>query len=119
MKFIDKYNTILHNGIFMVQALSHTTSFIIVTLSIIRSIIIYINNYDNRLRSFNLIRLDLGESTALALSFILGVEILKLFYINSYKQLIIVICLVVIKLMISYFLLGEIAKIKKYDEIIK
>ena len=40
---------------------------------------------------------------AIALSFILGVEILKLFYIKTYKQLIIVATLVAIKLFVRNY----------------
>ena len=63
-------------------------------------------------------KLNLGEATALALSFILGVEILRLFFIKTYKQLVFVVCLVFIKLIINWFLSREIDKISKdeYNE---
>lgn len=85
-----------------------------ITSSILCSIYTYISEYIDPniddLKAFYDTRLDLGESSALALSFILGVEVLKIFYIKTYKQLIIVVCLVVIKLLVSFFLIGEIEK---------
>jgi uncharacterized membrane protein len=53
-------------------------------------------------------RLNLIYSISLSLSFILCVEILKFFYIKTYKQLIIVGGLVFIKLVITFFLDREI-----------
>lgn len=113
MKLIDKYQVILHNGIYIIQAIAYTVSFFIISVSIIKSAFIYVKDYNDRFITFNNIKLELGESSSLALSFILGVEILKLFYIKNYKQLIIVICLVAIKLTVSYFLESEIKQIDK------
>ena len=47
------------------------------------------------------------ESISLSLSFILCIEILKLFYIKRYRQLVIVCALVIIKLLISFFVNRE------------
>lgn len=116
MKIIEKYNEFLHVGIYIIQAIAYTVSFLIISLSIIRSSVIYFNNYNDRLKAFDLIRLDLGESSALALSFISGVEILKLFYIKNYTQLVIVVALVSIKLIVHYFLTSEIEKINHPDD---
>ena len=110
MKIIEKYQEVLHNGIYIIQSIAYTISFLLISISIIRSTYIYISEYKNPIKAFEDTRLYLGESSALALSFILGVEILKLFYIKSYKQLIIVICLVAIKLLVSQFLISEIEK---------
>jgi len=98
----------LQHGILIVESVAYTISFIIITLSIFRSIIIYINEYKNPMQAYIDSRLDLGESVSLALAFILGVEVLKLFYIKSYKQLVIVISLVCIKLIVGFFLSREI-----------
>lgn len=112
MRFVEKYQNYLNNGIIIVQLLAYTISFLLITISIIRSIHTYIVEYIDpnvdTLTAFEHTRLDLGESCALALSFILGVEILKLFHIHTYKQLIIVVSLVGIKLLINYFLIKEI-----------
>jgi uncharacterized membrane protein len=103
-----KYEIFLQDGIYIVESIAYTISFIIITLSIFRASITYVKEYNNLLQAYIDTRLDLGESVSLSLAFILGVEILKLFYIKSYKQLIIVISLVGIKLLVSFFLSREI-----------
>ena len=112
MKFFEQYQDFLQKGIYFTQAIAYTISFLLISISIITSAFIYMVQYINPniddITSFTNARLSLGESSALALSFILGVEILKLFFIKTYKQLVIVVCLVVIKLLVSYFLLKEI-----------
>ena len=45
---------------------------------------------------------------SLTLSIILAIEILKIYYIKTYKQLVIVSVLVLLKLVINYFLMMEI-----------
>jgi uncharacterized membrane protein len=116
MKIINEYQGYLLKGFIIIRFIAYIISFLLISISIIRSIIIYffdfINNI-NDLKSFMDIRLILGEAYALALSFILGVEILKIFYIKTYEQLVIVAVLVVIKLLLSYFLLKEIDDAKK------
>lgn len=112
MKFVEKYQKILDNGIIIIQLLAYTISLLLISISIIRSIYTYIIEYINpnidSITAFEHTRMDLGQASALSLSFILGVEILKLFHIQTYKQLIIVISIVAIKLLISYFLIKEI-----------
>jgi uncharacterized membrane protein len=112
MSFIIEYQNLLFKGVNILQLISYTISFLLIAFGIIKSAFFYIDDYinsnaDNN-ASFNNARLVLGETSALALSFILGVEILKLFFIKTYKQLIIVVSLVIIKLLVSYFLLEEI-----------
>ncbi len=119
MSFIIEYQNLLFKGVNILQLISYTISFLLIAFGIIKSAFFYIDDYINlntdNTTSFNNARLVLGESSALALSFILGVEILKLFFIKTYKQLIIVVSLVIIKLLVSYFLLKEISdeQIKK------
>jgi uncharacterized membrane protein len=114
MKFYEKYQQILNIGINIIEIISYTISFLLISFGIIKSAYIYlietINPNIDSIRVFTDAKINLSESIALSLSFILGVEILKIFYIKSYKQLIFVVCLVLIKLLITYFLLQEIAK---------
>jgi uncharacterized membrane protein len=119
MKFIKIYQTFLQNGIYSVESVAYTISFIIITISIFRATFIYIDEYKNPTQAYIDARLDLGESVSLALAFILGVEVLKLFYIKSYKQLIIVIGLVFIKLIVGFFLSRVIDDFIKKKEYIK
>lgn len=53
------------------------------------------------------------KQVSLLLSFILVIEILKIFYVRSYRQLIIVGSLGLLKLTISYFIAQEMIELKK------
>ena len=58
-------------------------------------------------------KIKIGNTISLILSFILSVEILKIYYIKSYKQLIIISTLLILKLLINYFLTHEIEEAEK------
>jgi len=114
MNFFEKYEAVLNKGTNTIQIIAYTISFLLITIGIIKSAFIYVYeildpDIDDR-TTFLDARLNLGEATALALSFILGVEILRLFFIKTYKQLVFVVCLVFVKLFINWFLLQEIDK---------
>ena len=116
MSFIETYNKNLKNVVNVIEIFTYTISVIIVSISIIYSIFIFgkeINNFD---LAFNDIRFALGESVSLALTFILAVEILKIFYIKTYKQLVIIVALTLLKLVINYFLTIEIKDIKNINK---
>ena len=110
MKLIERYQNSLHYGVYIIQIFTYTISFTIISISIIISSYIYFRNFRSQDEAYNITKLYLSRSISIALSFILGVEILKLFYIKSYKQLIIVATLVVIKLLVTFFLSKEINK---------
>jgi len=110
MKLIDRFQNSLHYGVYIIQIFTYTISFVIISISIVISSYIYFRNFRSQDTAYDETKLYLGRSIAIALSFILGLEILKLFYIKTYKQLIIVATLVVIKLLVSYFLSKEIDK---------
>ena len=110
MKLIEKFKNSLHYGIYIIQIFTYTISFVIISVSIIISSYIYFRNFRSQDEAYDNTKLYLSRSISIALSFILGVEILKLFYIKSYKQLIIVATLVTIKLLVTYFLSKEIDK---------
>lgn len=114
MKLIEKYKNYLHYGIYIIQIFTYTISFVIISISIILSSYIYFRNFNSQDTAYTTTKLYLSRSISIALSFILGVEILRLFYIKTYKQLIFVATLVVIKLLVTYFLSKEIDKSRKY-----
>ena len=113
MVFNIKYKELLEKGIGLVQLVAYTISFLLIGFNIIKSVIFYIIHFRNNQLAFDEVRFTLAESCELALSFILCVEILKLFFINTYKQLIIIFALFIIKIFISYFLEIELNEIKK------
>lgn len=116
MSLITQYQHLILKVESILEFIAYTISLLLIAFGIIKSAILYtldiINPNVDDTASFNEARLVLGETSALALSFILGVEILKLFFIKTYKQLIIVVSLVVIKLLVNYFLLKEIEENK-------
>jgi len=105
---LNKYEDFLKNSVSIIEIFSYTISVIIIAISIIYSVLNYVKEYNNPTKAYFHTRLILGESISLALSFILSVEILKLFYVKSYKQLVMIVSLVLLKLTISYYLTTEI-----------
>ncbi len=61
-------------------------------------------NYEKGHNTLLNIKFYISNYISLALSVILAIEILKIYYIKTYKQLIIVSVLVTLKLIINYFL---------------
>jgi uncharacterized membrane protein len=110
MLSLHNYEIFLKKSVNVIEIFTYTISVIIILLSVIYSVIIYIREYNYPKKFFSDIRLLLGETISLALSFILTVEILRIFYIKTYKQLIIIVSLTLLKLTINYFLLGDIEK---------
>ena len=80
----------------------------IIFISVIYSIYYYVYNFNKGEIATVEAKIKLSNSISLALSFILSIEILKIYYIKSYKQLIIVSALVILKLIVNYFLTLEI-----------
>jgi uncharacterized membrane protein len=113
MKFIEKYKNYLHYAIYVILIFTYTISFAIISMSIIISSYIYFRNFNSQDKAYTITKLYLSRSISIALSFILGVEIMRLFYIKTYKQLIFVATLVAIKLLVTYFLSKEIDKSRK------
>jgi uncharacterized membrane protein len=119
MLILNSYENFLKSAVSLVEIFTYTISVILISLSVVYSAFISIYEYKNIQQAFEDSRLILGESIALALSFILAVEILKIFYIKTYKQLVIIVALTLLKLTINYFLLNDIDKtIKKKSNII-
>jgi len=110
---LNKYEDFLKNSVSIIEIFSYTISVIIIAVSIVYSVVNYVKEYKNPTKAYFDTRLILGESISLALSFILSVEILKLFYIKSYKQLVMIVSLVLLKLTISYYLTSEIESTPK------
>ena len=82
---VESYENLLHNGVYLIQIFSYTISFIIISISIITSTYIYFHKFNSQRDAYNETKLNLGRSIALALSFIVGVEILKYFNYKNIK----------------------------------
>jgi uncharacterized membrane protein len=113
MSIIDNYGKYLKNAVNVIEVFTYTVSVIIISISIVYSIFIFGKEINDINLAFVDTRVALGQSVSLALTFILAVEILKIFYIKTYKQLVIIVALTLLKLTINYFLTNEIKDIKK------
>ena len=91
--------------------MTYTIAVIIITISISKGIYIYINEFNTQ-KAYNDVRLILGESISLSLTFILCIEVLKVFYIKSYQQMILIVSLTLLKIIIGYYLEYEISTLK-------
>lgn len=108
--YIPIFKKYLEIIISIVQIITYIIATIIIIFGIFYSVFTYFRNYDKPIIAFYEVKTILGESISLSLSFILCVEILKLFNISNYKQLILVVTLVVLKLTVNYFESYEISQ---------
>lgn len=102
-------NTFLRFDIDFLELFVYIIASLVIFLSILNSIYLYFYDY-NKNNELGILeaKIKLSNTISLALSFILSIEILKIYYIKTYKQLIIVSSLVIIKLIVNYFLNKEI-----------
>ena len=107
-KFFDKFHKFMANVIIILQIITYSTSTIIIVFSLIYSAFIALTEYDRPIVAFYDVRTILGEAVSLSLSFILCVQILTLFTVREYRELVIVTTLVVLKLLVTYFVSQQI-----------
>jgi uncharacterized membrane protein len=105
----NRYNNFLLKIIPFIEIITYTIAVLIISISIVKGFYLYIINFNNFNYAYNEVRFVVGESLNLALTFILSIEILKFFYIKSYKQLIIIVSLSLLKLLIGYYIDVEIS----------
>lgn len=90
---------------------------IILLITTIKVIFKYFYNIshslDDNYTDIDRYKLFMLKQISLLLSFILAIEILKIFYVRSYRQLVIVASLGLLKLAISYFIAQEMIELKK------
>lgn len=110
MNLLDRLSSLLKLDINYLEIFIYFISVVIILISIVQSTINYFNDLIHKRNNIIIIKSNILENISLALSFILSIEILKIFYIKTYKQLIIVASLVALKLIINYFINLEIVK---------
>lgn len=103
-----KLNLFLKFDITYLELFVYFLSSFIIFFSILYSIYYYTRNISKGEIATLEVKIKLSNAISLALSFILSIEILKIFYIKTYKQLIIISTLVILKLVVNYFLTLEI-----------
>ncbi len=106
--FINNYNKLLQLLVSRVEILAYTISILIILLSVIYSTYIFVKEIHTPEKAYSDTKVNLMESVSLALSFLLCVEVLKVYYVKNYKQLIIVVSLVLMKVILAFLLNFEI-----------
>jgi hypothetical protein len=71
------------------------------------------NSINHDYKDIDIYKLFMLKQISLLLSFVLVIEILKIFYVRSYRQLVIVGSLGLLKLTISYFISQEMTDLRK------
>ena len=108
MDLRNMLNSVLKSDINYLEIFVYFIASLIVFISIIYSIYYYVINYKKGEDTLLNIKIHMSNYISLTLSIILAIEILKIYYIKTYKQLVIVSVLVLLKLIINYFLMMEI-----------
>jgi uncharacterized membrane protein len=108
---MNTYKKLLKLIVNIVEILTYTIAITIITFSIFNGIYIYIIEFNYPEKSYNDTRNILGNAISLALSFILCIEVLKIFYIQTYHQLVMLVTLILLKIIIGYYLDNQKMKI--------
>ena len=101
-------NSILKSDINYLEIFVYFIASLIVFISIVYSLYYYTINFKGGEKTLLNIKIHMSNYISLTLSIILAIEILKIYYIKTYKQLVIVSVLVLLKLVINYFLMLEV-----------
>jgi len=104
MNIKNKMNKLLSTGISYLEISTYFIIMNIIIVAIVISTYIYFRDYNKGSLASLESKIKLSEAISTVFSFILAIEILKIFYIKTYKQLIIVGSLVLLKLTINFFL---------------
>jgi uncharacterized membrane protein len=103
-ELLDLFNSYLHIGVDIVEIIIY----ILVMLVIFRTIfLVIISAIREKQVNYNTTKLLINNAISISLSGIMFVEIMKLFYIKSYKQLGIIAGIVLIKWILLYFVHQE------------
>lgn len=107
MGFYQLMSKVLRTNIANLEIIIYFIAIIIIIVTVVQSTYSYFRYILQEEKHLRNIRGTLLNNIAFALSFILSMEILKIFYIKTYKQLIIVASLVILKLVIELFINKE------------
>ena len=106
--WITQVQHLFYKTINIVEFVVFIITFAVVVFGLYQATNLYAQNAQPKdaaqsLEVFNEARLKLSETVILCLSFILAVEVLKLFFVKTFAQVAIVLCLVFTNLIVSYF----------------
>ena len=104
---IDKSFSSLKVYVGLIEIFIVLISCLIISFTVINASILYVKGIVNNDSNLQAIKLQVLNQVSFTLSFILAIEILKIFYIKNYKQLIIVSSLGFLKIVLSFFISYE------------
>tara|TARA_Y100000389_G_scaffold84757_2_gene81439 strand:+ start:2113 stop:2454 length:342 start_codon:yes stop_codon:yes gene_type:complete len=107
MKIIKKINNNLITIINYLEVITILFSIIILGITLVKSIYFYFTNLFDDDKIFDINKRIL-QNISFALSFILILELFKLFYIKHFKHLIIVISITLLKVILAFFIEKEV-----------
>ena len=104
MELLEIFDSYLHIGVDLVEIVVY----MLVILAIFRTIgLIVLNVFQEKDINYDYIKVLINNTISICLSGIVFVEIMKLFYIKTYKQLGIIAGIIVIKMILLYFVSQE------------
>lgn len=104
MELLEIFDSYLHIGVDLVEIVVY----MLVILAIFRTIgLIVLNVFQEKDINYDYIKVLINNTISICLSGIVFVEIMKLFYIKTYKQLGIIAGIIVIKMILLYFVTQE------------
>ena len=110
IELLEIFNSYLHIGVDMVEIVIY----LLVMMIIFRTIfIIILDGLREKELNYENTKLLINNTISICLSGIIFVEIMKLFYIKSYKQLGIIAGIIIIKLILLFFVQQEQSHYKK------
>jgi uncharacterized membrane protein len=98
------FNSYLHIGVDVVQIIVYLLVILAIFNTIMSVILIVLKNETNKYKK---IKILINNTISICLSGIVFVEIMKLFYIKTYKQLGIIAGIIIIKMILLYFVSQE------------
>jgi len=106
------FNSYLHIGVDIVEIFIYILVILTIFYTIISIVFIAFKNETNK---YEKIKYLINNTISLCLSGIVFVEIMKLFYIKTYKQLGIITGIIIIKMVLLYFITQEQIEQQKYN----
>ena len=104
IELLQIFNSYLHIGVDLVEIVVY----MLVILAIFRAIgLIVLKVFEDKEINYQTIKILINNTISICLSGIVFVEIMKLFYIKTYKQLGIIAGIIIIKMILLYFISQE------------
>jgi uncharacterized membrane protein len=99
-ELLEIFNNYFHIGVYLIEIIIYLLVMIIILITIF---VIILNGLREKELNYENIKLLINNAISVSLSGIVFVEIMKLFYVKTYKQLGIIGGIIIIKAILLYF----------------